>query len=208
MLIINDSINMFTHNTYVLASSSKSRFNILKKSGFLFKQVKPTCNEEKIKNKIKMKKTKPSLVAKKLSYEKAKSISKTKKYFDDYVIGCDTLIYLDNKIFDKAKNLKEAKKKIKTLSGKTHKIVSGLTICKNGRKIWQCSSTTEVKVRKLNALQINKYLKKTGNQILSSVGCYKIESLGPNIIEEIRGDFFNVMGIPLFKLLKYVFKKK
>ena len=199
---------MFTHNTYVLASSSKSRFNILKKSGFLFKQVKPTCNEEKIKNKIKMKKTKPSLVAKKLSYEKAKSISKTKKYFDDYVIGCDTLIYLDNKIFDKAKNLKEAKKKIKTLSGKTHKIVSGLTICKNGRKIWQCSSTTEVKVRKLNALQINKYLKKTGNQILSSVGCYKIESLGPNIIEEIRGDFFNVMGIPLFKLLKYVFKKK
>ena len=199
---------MFTHNTYVLASSSKSRFNILKKSGFLFKQVKPTCNEEKIKNKIKMKKTKPSLVAKKLSYEKAKSISKTKKYFDDYVIGCDTLIYLDNKIFDKAKNLKEAKKKIKTLSGKTHKIVSGLTICKNGRKIWQCSSTTEVKVRKLNALQINKYLKKTGNQILSSVGCYQIESLGPNIIEEIRGDFFNVMGIPLFKLLKYVFKKK
>ncbi len=199
---------MFTHNTYVLASSSKSRFNILKKSGFLFKQVKPTCSEEKIKNKIKMKKTKPSLVAKKLSYEKAKSISKTKKHFDDYVIGCDTLIYLDNKIFDKAKNLKEAKKKIKTLSGKTHKIVSGLTICKNGRKIWQCSSTTEVKVRKLNPLQIDKYLTRTGNQILTSVGCYQIESLGPNIIEEIRGDFFNVMGIPLFKLLKYVFKKK
>ena len=56
--------------------------------------------------------------------------------------------------------------------------------------------------------QINKYLKITGKQILNSVGCYQIESLGPIIIEDIKGDFFNVMGLPLFKLLKYVSKNK
>ena len=63
-------------------------------------------------------------------------------------------------------------------------------------------------MRKLNALQINKYLEKTGSQILNSVGCYQIEALGPIVIDDIEGDYFNVLGLPLFKLLKYVSKNK
>ena len=195
---------MFINKEYILASSSLSRSRILKNCGFRFKQVRPLCDEEKIKKLIKKNKIKkPSLIAKKLSYEKAKSISKEKKYFNKRVIGCDTLICLNNKIYDKANNIEEAKDKIKKLSGKKHKIISGLTICINGKKAWQCFEITEVKIRKLDERDIKKYLKKTGKQILESVGCYQIESLGPNIIENINGDFFNVMGLPLFKLLKY-----
>ena len=98
--------------------------------------------------------------------------------------------------------------KIIKLSGKTHKIVSGLTICKKGKKVWQTSETTSVKIRKLKPSQIEKYLKKTGKQILNSVGCYQIEALGPNVIENIKGDYFNVLGLPLFKLLNYISKIK
>ncbi len=207
MLISFCFINMFTHNQYILASSSISRKSILKKCGFKFIQIKPKCNEEKLKKNIN-KSTKPSNITKFLSFEKAKSISQTKKYFDHYVIGCDTLIYLENKVFNKARNIKEANLKIRKLSGKTHKIVSGLTICKNGRAIWQCSETTNVKIKKLSTKEIKAYLSKTGPQILNSVGCYQIESLGPQIIENIKGDFFNVMGLPLFKLLKYFSEQK
>ena len=57
-------------------------------------------------------------------------IHEVKKYFNYNVIGCDTLIYLENKIFDKAKNKKEAVLKIKKLSGKKHKIISSLTLSK------------------------------------------------------------------------------
>ena len=199
---------MITNNKFILASSSKSRQRILKSCGFNFKKINPLCDEEEIKKKIKMSKNSPSLIAKKLSYEKAKSISSKKKYFHNYVIGCDTLIYFNNHIFDKAKTLNQAKKKIKKLSGKKHKIVSGLTICKKGKKIWQCSTTTEIKIKQLTSSDICRYLKKTGNQILQSVGCYQIESLGPIIIEDIKGDFFNVMGLPLFKLLKFIEKQK
>ena len=198
---------MITHKKYILASASKSRLKILNNCGFNFLQVRPTCNEEQIKKNIN-KKTKPVNIAKTLSFEKARSISKTKKFFNDFVIGCDTLIYLDKKIFDKAKNIKEAEMKLKKLSGKTHKIVSGITICREGKKIWQSSETTLVKIRKLKDAEIKKYLKKTGAQILNSVGCYQLEALGPNIIEGIRGDFFNVMGLPLFKLLKYISKRR
>tara|TARA_B100000073_G_C23682203_1_gene552983 strand:+ start:688 stop:1290 length:603 start_codon:yes stop_codon:yes gene_type:complete len=196
---------MFTNNKkYILASSSRSRFKILTKCGFEFKKVKPLCDEDKIKKKINMKKTKPINVVKKLAFEKSKSVSILKKYSKSYVIGCDTIIYLDKKVFDKAKTIEEAYKKIKKLSGRKHKIVSGLVICKNGKKTWSYSETTEVKIRKLNTRQIKQYLNKTGSHILESVGCYQIESLGPSIIEEIKGDFFNVMGLPLFALLKYV----
>ena len=208
MLITIRFINMITHSIYVLASTSKSRYTILKNAGFNFKQVKPACDEEKLKKKLKLKKNNPSYIAKKLSYEKAKSISETKTHYNNYVIGCDTLIYMNGKIFDKAKNINEAHEKIKALSGRKHKIVSGLTVCKKGQKVWGCSSTTIVKIRKINSLQINNYLQKTGKQILMSVGCYQVESLGPQIIEDIRGDFFNVMGLPLFKLLKFISTNK
>ena len=195
------------HTKFILASSSSSRFKILKDSGFSFIKVSPDTDEEKIKKQIRKKK-KPSLIAKKLSYEKAKSISIKKKYFYHTVIGCDTLIYMGDQIFDKAKNISEAKKKLAILSGKKHKIVSGVTIFNQGKKIYQFSETTQVKIRKLNKNKINNYLNKTGKQILSSVGCYQLEALGPVIIEDIKGDFFNVMGLPLFKLLKYVSNNK
>ena len=195
------------HTKFILASSSSSRYKILKESGFSFIKISPETDEEKIKKKIRKNK-KPSYVAKKLSYEKAKSVSLKKKYFNHTVIGCDTLIYIGDKIFDKAKNIGEAKKKLTNLSGKIHNIVSGVTIFRQGKKVYQFSETTQVKIRKLNKNKIDNYLIKTGEQILSSVGCYQVEALGPVIIEDIKGDFFNVMGLPLFKLLKYVSKNK
>tara|TARA_Y100000768_G_C23809826_1_gene601234 strand:- start:102 stop:698 length:597 start_codon:yes stop_codon:yes gene_type:complete len=198
---------MIIHKKHILASSSKSRYRILKNIGFSFEVVKPLCNEEALKKELTKFSNKPALIAKKLSFEKAKSISVKQKYFTKDVIGCDTLVYYKDKIFDKAKNLADAKKKIRSLSGKTHKIVSGLTICKGGKILCQCSETTEVKIRKLTDAEIEQYLKKSGKQILQSVGCYQLELLGPNIIENIKGDFFNVMGLPLFKLLKHLSKK-
>ncbi len=209
MLIRDQFINMIINKeTLILASSSKSRFNILKNCGLRFNQVNPKCDEEELKKKINKSLKKPNNIVKILSYEKAKSISETKRFFNDFVIGCDTLVYLNRNIFDKAKSLKEAKKKIQTLSGKTHKIVSGITVCNKGKKIWQDTETSSVKIRKLKSLQINNYLNKTGKQILSSVGCYQIEALGPIIIEDIKGDYFNIMGLPLFKLLRFLHKPK
>ena len=190
------------HREFILASSSKSRKAILKKAGIKFIVRKPLCNEDSLKKKINKKN--PVLFVKKLSYEKAKSVSTIPIYNKHIVIGCDTIVYFNNKIFDKAKDIKEAHQKIKTLSGKSHKIISALTVCINGKRQWDCHDTTFVKFRKMSDDKISKYLRKTGEGILSSVGCYQIENLGPTIIENIRGDFFNVMGLPLFKLLKYL----
>ena len=62
-------------------------------------------------------------------------------------------------------------------------------------------------MKTLNQKQIDTYLKKTGKNILSSVGCYQVERLGPQIIKSIKGDFFNVLGFPLFPFLIFLSKR-
>ena len=112
----------------------------------------------------------------------------------------------DNKIIGKAKDFNSAQKKIKKLSGKEHKIISAISVFKNKKQIWSCIQTSKVKIRKLSTRNISYYLDVCGKEILQSTGCYQIESRGPMIIEKIKGDFFNVMGFPLFPFLLFLNK--
>ena len=75
-------------------------------------------------------------------------------------------------------------------------------------EVWKTTQVSLVKIRKLNEQEVDRYLSKFGKEVLSSVGCYQIESTGPNIIENIKGDFFNVMGFPLFPFLKFLKRYK
>ena len=109
------------HQQFILASSSRSRYKILKNVGLNFVQRKPNCNEEEIKDSI-GRNLKPEIFVKKLSYEKAKSLSVQKKNFGKIVLGCDTVIYHNRKILDKVNSFESARKKILSLSGKTHSI--------------------------------------------------------------------------------------
>ncbi len=191
---------MLINTQFILASSSKSRYKILKKLNLNFSTIRPVCDEEKLKRKLN--KNKGFQIAKHLAKAKAQSISQ--KYPREIVVGCDTVLVFQNKTINKAKNLNEAFIKIKKLSGKKHKIVSAVSVCKNNKQIWSYHQTSIVCLRQLNKDNIDDYLKKNGKQILNSVGCYQVESLGPTIIENIKGDFFNVMGFPLFPFLKFM----
>tara|TARA_Y100000741_G_C18200505_1_gene537397 strand:- start:237 stop:833 length:597 start_codon:yes stop_codon:yes gene_type:complete len=193
---------MFFNKRFVLASKSKSRSLILSNNRLKFIKIKPKVDETKLKQKLK--KLKPSALSLVLAKEKAKSISNSKK--NTLIVGSDTVISLNNKIVNKAKNLKEAKKKITKLSGKTHLIFSSAVAYYNNKLVWRVTQKTAVKIRKLKNTEIKEYLKKTDKSILGSVGCFQIEKDGPNIIENIRGDFFNVMGFPLFPFLLFLKK--
>ena len=141
-----------------------------------------------------------------LAINKASSISK--KHYNSLVIGSDTTIDLNNKMIEKAKTISDAKKKLRRLAGKKHHIYSSAAAYFNNKLVWKTTQKTTVKLRKLNKEEINQYLKKTNKSVLNSVGCFQIEKDGPNIIENIKGDFFNVMGFPLFPFLNFLKKFK
>ena len=191
---------------FLLASNSASRYKLLKNAGLNFIKTTPLCNEEQIKTKLLGLKINKQNLSKHLAKEKALSVSKKNK--NKLVVGADTVIIFQNEIINKANNLNDAKKKLKKLSGKSHKIISAASVCYRGKQIWSTQQQSTVLLRRLNNKQIDDYLKKTGKQILSSVGCYQIEKLGPQIIKLIKGDFFNVLGFPLFPFLLFLYDKE
>ncbi|PPR45032.1 MAG: Septum formation protein Maf [Alphaproteobacteria bacterium MarineAlpha5_Bin8] len=192
---------MFLNKNFILASKSSSRAAILKKNNVVFQQTKPKVNEEELKQKNKNKNNAKKLTEF-LAKEKAKSIKKK----DTLILGVDTAIYFRGEIINKAKNIKEAKNKILHLSGKKHNIYSSAACYYNNKLVWFKTQKSTVKIRNLSEKEVEKYLKLCGKSVLKSVGCYRVEKEGPNIIENISGDFFNVMGLPLFPFLKFLKK--
>ena len=79
-------------------------------------------------------------------------------------------IIFQNKIINKAKNLDEAKIKLKKLSGKKHKITSCVSVCYKNKQIWSKQQTSTITMKKLNDKQIDIYLEHSSKEILSSVG--------------------------------------
>jgi septum formation protein len=197
---------MILDKEFILASNSASRHKLLKSVGLNFVNEKPLCEEEYIKNQLLKKKINkkklPILLA------KAKALSVSEKKIEHLVVGSDTMIFFDNQIINKAKTIEQAKKKLQKLSGKKHQIISGVSVCFKNKQIWSCQQTSTIHMNVLNQEQINTYLKKTGKDILTSVGCYQAERLGPQIIRSIKGDFFNVLGFPLFPFLSFLSKKQ
>ena len=193
---------MLFNKSFVLASTSKSRYYMLKNVGLKFSKKKPTCNEEEKKKELIRVKTTAKKISLELARLKAKSISDVLK--NKLVVGSDSIIQLGNKNLNKAKNKKEAERKIILLSGKKHFIYSSASVFFNGKEVWNSTQKTIVKIRKINQKEVKRYVLKEGKDILGSVGCYQLEKSGPNIIEDISGDFFNVMGFPLFPFLKFL----
>ena len=199
-------IHMLLNTKFILASNSASRKLLLKNAGLSFLIEKPLCDEDIIKSKLLKKNINKKKFPKLLA--KAKALSISKKNTKHLVVGSDTIILFNNKIINKARTIEEAKKKLQKLSGKKHQIISGASVCLNNKQIWSYQQTSTIQMNTLNQTQIDTYLKKTGKNILSSVGCYQVEKLGPQIIKSINGDFFNVLGFPLFPFLTFLSKRQ
>ena len=196
---------MILDKKFILASNSTSRKMLLKNAGLSFFTEKPLCDEDYIKDQLLKKNINIKNFPKLLAKAKASSVSKINS--KHLVVGSDTIILFNNKLINKAKTIEEAKKKLEKLSGKKHQIISGASVCFNNKQIWSYQQTSTIHVNTHSQKQNNTYLKKTGKSILSSVGCYQVEKLGPQIIKSINGDFFNVLGFPLFPFLTFLDKR-
>jgi len=190
-------------NKILLASTSQARKKILRNAGVNFYSKTPKVDERKLKKIYKNKKFKTIKITKELARQKCQSIKNNSGVI---VVGCDTMIDINGVYFDKAKNLRSAKKILKKLSGKKHLIYTSLYVSKNNMKIWTHTEKTTIFIRKLREEEINYYLKKNGKKILTSAGCYQAEKMGPYVFSKIKGDFYNVMGFPIIQFLNFLQK--
>ena len=105
---------------FLLASKSISRYRLLKNAGLVFQTAIPNCDEDRIKAQLLKSKISIKNLAKHLAREKAMSVNNKT---NNLVVGSDTIIIFQNTLINKAKNLSQAKNKLKKLSGKKHKII-------------------------------------------------------------------------------------
>ncbi|KAJ6648848.1 putative bifunctional dTTP/UTP pyrophosphatase/methyltransferase protein [Pseudolycoriella hygida] len=115
----------------------------------------------------------------------------------DIVIGADTVVTLNGKIYGKPKTREEAFETLSELVGKSHIVYTGVVI-KYGSKISKFTETATVQFGRANAEQIQAYVD-TGEP-MDKAGSYGIQGVGGTLVERIDGDFFTVMGLPLYRL--------
>lgn len=116
------------------------------------------------------------------------------------ILAADTVVVLDGEIIGKPENREQAINILKKLSGRIHKVITGVVLLTNGSEI-SFSETTEVRFHPLSEEQIVYYVD-TYNP-LDKAGAYAIQEwIGITGIEWIKGDFYNVMGLPVSKVVK------
>lgn len=116
---------------------------------------------------------------------------------DAVIIAADTMVFLDGLRLGKPHSREEAFQMLRSLSGREHQVRSGVTVCRGDRTETQCESTA-VRFRPLTDREIWAYID-TGEP-MDKAGAYGIQGLGALFVEGIRGDYCNVMGLPLFRL--------
>jgi len=176
---------------FILASSSPRREEILKKAGIDFKVIFPENIEEKNIS------TDPVSHVLELSRKKAESVAK--KIDDSLILGADTIVVLNGAILGKPKDGKDAFRMLKQLSGKEHKVYTGVALLdKRSGELLNDYQLTKVKFNQLKNKEIKDYID-TGEP-LDKAGAYGIQGMGNFLVEKIEGDLDNVIGLPLRKL--------
>lgn len=113
------------------------------------------------------------------------------------IIGADTIVTLGNKIYGKPKNSKDAFRMLSELNGKSHIVFTGCVL-KFKDKVIKFTEHTTVFFGKLTDEQIQGYVET--NEPLDKAGGYGIQGIGGCLIERIEGDYFTVVGLPLFRI--------
>ncbi len=174
----------------ILASGSLRRRQLLKSLGVSFESISLNTDESYEKG------TKPINISKQIAIRKAQAAEKL--YKNTAIIAADTIVIIDDNILEKPKDRYEAVKMLKKLSGRWHEVISSVCIIYKGNNTI-ISEITKVHFKKLDDDLINWYVKT--DEPMDKAGAYGIQGYGAMLVDSIEGDFYNVMGLPISRVM-------
>lgn len=174
----------------ILASKSPRRAELMQQIGLPF-TLCPADADESVTPELS-----PAEAVAEISKRKALAVRKMRDA-GDVIVACDTVVALDHRIFGKPHTAEEAEAMLHLLSGRTHSVFSGLTVC-CGTAVTSAVECTDVTFRTLSDAEITAYVK--SGEPMDKAGAYGIQGLGAVLVERIAGDYFNVVGLPLCRL--------
>lgn len=199
-------MKLYTNNEQViLASSSKTRINYLKLHFDKVSSVQHQIQETKIKRDY----SERSFInlVKLLAKKKAESIMED--YPVNIIIGSDQILVCDGKLINKSRNLSEAKKNLMNLRGKKHTLISSTYVIKNKKFYFEETKKALMLFKNVSQKKIEDYLIENKEDVLMSVGSYRIEDNSQyNFLEILKGDHETIIGFPLKNLKSKFIKDK
>lgn len=190
---------MSTSPRLVLASKSPSRRQILKDAGVPFEWMDTNIDEASIKHDGIHSGITPNDIA--LSLARAKAARALDDHPDAVVLGCDQLLVCDDQIFDKPESLDQARGHLGAFRGKSHTLISVVTLVGTDVLPWDIIDHATLTMRDVSDAFIESYIETEGDTILSSVGAYRLEGSGIQLFDEIVGNYFTILGLPLLPVL-------
>lgn len=175
----------------ILASGSPRRKELLSELGYDFEIIPSNINETLDLNKP----IEEEMI--KLSFNKALSVFENHK--DSIVIGADTIVYKNNKIYGKPKDEQDAFNMIKELNNSSHEVITAVSVISK-EKSESFYTKTIVTFDYLTDEEIRDYIKK--DNVLDKAGAYAIQSEAKKFVKSINGDYYSVMGLPVSELNK------
>jgi septum formation protein len=166
---------------------------LLQKIGLKFEVDASNCAEEIDPALV------PEELVRRISIDKAKAVASRHK--NAVIIAADTIGVIGKRVLGKPHTAAEARKMLAQISGKAHLVITGLTVLDTATdKTITKTVTTKVYIKKLTRAEIDAYVA-TGEP-LDKAGAYGIQGLGAVIVEKIKGDYYNVVGLPLSALME------
>lgn len=177
--------------SFILASSSPRRKELLEQAKYNF-TIESSQKEERVDEGLK-----PEEVVQHLAIQKAEDIWRLSQ--DAVVLGADTIVYHRGMILGKPNTVDEAKSMLEQLSGQTHTVFTGVSICSLEQSL-HFYAKTEVSFYSLSEEDISMYIR--SGEPFDKAGAYGIQGFGAYLVHSIHGDYYTVMGLPLAKTMR------
>ncbi|OGJ47648.1 septum formation protein Maf [Candidatus Peregrinibacteria bacterium RIFOXYB12_FULL_41_12] len=183
----------------ILASQSPRRKSLITELGLKFK-TDPARN---FQEKFETKNSSPAQIV--VHNAEGKALEIAQKHKNAYILGVDTIGSYKGEILSKPKNTKDAKRILRFINNTTHEVISGICIIstdKKGKIVKKISDfeRTYVTFDRMTEKEIDAYI--NSGESMDKAAAFAIQGLGSLFIKKIDGDYFNVVGLPIFKMKK------
>lgn len=188
----------------VLASRSDVRGKILAAAGLRF-EIRPANIDERDVE-VKAGVSDAAAAARLLARAKAAAVSATRP--GQLVLGADQTLARGSARFSKPADRSQAAEQLRALRGRTHELHSAVALLRDGTVLFELVDTARLTMRDVSDRFLSDYLDMAGDAALHSVGAYQLEGIGIHLFDEVDGDYFTILGLPLLPLLNYLRQHK